>query len=125
MRHVFPALEPQFASATKVTVDMAKSALVRCSLVHLKLFLNMAYKFSFGVEFSVIDFNGACAIIQRVFVCNLKLLPLYYRSCLHCFSFGPSLTSARNQIQMAPARLKWYLLRSEDEHCVETNCSDA
>ena len=46
-------------------------------------------------------------------VVKLKLLPRYYHSFLPCFPFGPSLTSsARNQIQMAPALLNCWLLHS-------------
>ena len=49
---------------------------------------------------------------------------------LRSFPFGPSLTTARNQIQMAPARLNCCLLHRvhpyfSQARCVGTNCSDA
>ena len=47
---------------------------------------------------------------------KLKLLPRYYHSFLRCSPFGPSLTSARNQIQMAPAHLNCSLLHSVHPH---------
>ena len=43
---------------------------------------------------------------------KLKLLLRCYHSLLCCFPVGPNLTSARNQIQIAPARLNCWLLHS-------------
>ena len=46
--------------------------------------------------------------------CSLEIKVHYLDSTLYpcCFPFSPRLTSARNQIQMAPARLNSYVLHS-------------
>ena len=53
----------------------------------------------------VLDGYIAWAIVHRVCSSEIKVHYLDIIACLYCFPFRPSLTSARNQIQMAPALL--------------------
>ena len=60
--------------------------------------------------------------MHRVCRLEIKVHHLYITAFLCCFLFDPSLTSARNQIQMVSA---FILISNFDKHCEGANCLDA
>ena len=56
------------------------------------------------------------ATMQRVSSLKIKVVTSILPQFTSMFPFGPSLTSSRNQIHLAPARLNYWLLHSVHPH---------